>query len=69
MGLVTLVLTVCLISAPERCREENLQFQGHSSLTQCMFQSVIYIAKWSEEHPALRVKRWRCKLQDAGRLI
>jgi hypothetical protein len=69
MGLVTLVLTVCLVSAPEKCREETLQLQDPGSLTQCMFQSVIYIAKWSEQHPGLRVKKWRCKHPDVGQLI
>ncbi|WP_018237755.1 hypothetical protein [Ensifer sp. BR816] len=69
MGPITLVLTVCLVSAPDRCREETLQLQDIASLTQCMFQSVMYIAAWSQEHPALRVKKWRCKLPDFGRGI
>ncbi|MQW88855.1 hypothetical protein [Sinorhizobium saheli] len=69
MGPVTLVMTVCLASAPEKCREENLQLQDLVSLHQCMFQSVIYVAQWSEQHPALRVKRWRCMLPDVGRMI
>lgn len=27
MGPVTLVLTVCLLSAPEKCREERLELE------------------------------------------
>ncbi|WP_026621718.1 hypothetical protein [Ensifer sp. WSM1721] len=69
MELVTLILTVCLASAPDRCREETLPLQGPGSLTQCMFRSVMYIAEWSEQHPALRVKKWRCKRPDVGKLI
>jgi hypothetical protein len=29
----------------------------------------MYIAEWSEQHPALRVKKWRCKRPDVGKLI
>ncbi|MBP2233938.1 hypothetical protein J2Z31_000428 [Sinorhizobium kostiense] len=69
MGIVTLVLTVCLVSAPEKCREEIVQLQGAGSLTQCMHQSLFYVAEWSEHHPALRVKKWRCKPAEIDRLI
>ncbi|THK33613.1 hypothetical protein EHS39_35150 [Ensifer sp. MPMI2T] len=69
MELVTLVMTVCLVSAPERCREESLQLQELGSVTQCMFQSVAYIAQWSQQHPALLVKKWRCKPPDTDQLI
>lgn len=69
MGMVTLVLTVCLISAPEKCREETVQLREAGSLTQCMSQSIMYIAEWSEQHPALRVKKWRCKPEEIDRLI
>lgn len=69
MEVVTLVLTVCLLSAPERCREEVLRLENTASVTQCMYRSVMYIAEWSEQHPALRVKRWYCKLPDIGRSI
>jgi hypothetical protein len=69
MDPVTLVLTVCLATAPEKCREETLQFQDLKSLNQCMFQSAVYIAEWSEQHPALRVKKWRCRVADASRPV
>ncbi|WP_234836953.1 ester cyclase [Sinorhizobium meliloti] len=36
MGPVTLVLTVCLLSAPEKCREERLELEIQDSLTQCL---------------------------------
>ncbi|PST24142.1 hypothetical protein C7U60_09480 [Mesorhizobium plurifarium] len=69
MTLITLVMTVCLISSPEACREESLQLQESGSLTQCLFRSMTYIAQWSAEHPALRVKRWRCQPAEVGRMI
>ncbi|WP_083338304.1 hypothetical protein [Ensifer sp. LCM 4579] len=69
MEAVTLILTVCLLSAPERCREEALRLEDTASVTQCMFRSVMHIAAWSEQHPALRVKKWHCKLPDIDRAI
>jgi hypothetical protein len=69
MDLVTLVMTVCLVTAPERCREESMQLEAHGSLAQCMFQSPVHIASWSQQHPALRVKKWRCRLPDVDRVI
>jgi hypothetical protein len=67
MGPVTLVLTVCLISAPEKCREERLHLEIQETLMQCMFRSVMYVSHWSGQHPALSVKTWRCELSVANR--
>lgn len=61
-GVVTLVLTICLLSAPEKCREERFQLGDQVTLTQCMSRSVMYVAQWSEQHPAFRVTKWRCEL-------
>ncbi|RVH96777.1 hypothetical protein [Sinorhizobium meliloti] len=62
MGPVTLVLTVCLLSAPEKCREERLELEIQDSLTQCMFRSVMYVSNWSGQH-----RKWRCEVPVASR--
>lgn len=67
MEPVTLVLTVCLLSAPEKCREERLELEIQDSLTQCMFRSVMYVSNWSGQHPGLSVRKWRCELPVASR--
>jgi len=61
MELIDLVLTVCLMADPGKCRIEHLHFESRGSLTQCMFLAQPEIAKWSQEHPALRVVRWKCE--------
>ncbi|MGO4439225.1 hypothetical protein AB4048_15980 [Rhizobium sp. RAF56] len=61
MPLIELVLTICLANAPSSCREEYLQFEDTGNLIACMFQAPPEIAKWSEQHPNLRVVRWRCE--------
>lgn len=60
MNLVDLILTVCLTANPGQCRVEHLHFESHGSLMQCMFLAPTEIAKWSQEHPTLKVKRWKC---------
>jgi hypothetical protein len=61
MELIDLVLTVCLLSNPEQCRVEHLHFESRGSLAQCMFLAPPEIAKWSAEHPSLKVIRWKCE--------
>ncbi|TIP68929.1 MAG: hypothetical protein E5X63_46080, partial [Mesorhizobium sp.] len=51
------------------CREEHLYFESRGSLFQCMMLAPTEIAKWSQEHPKLRVKRWRCAFPNKDRTI
>ena len=61
MPLIELILTICLADNPSSCREERLQFEDNGSLMTCMLQAPPQIAKWSTEHPNLRVVKWRCE--------
>jgi len=67
MELIDLVLTVCLMADPAKCRTEHLYFENRGSLFQCMLLAPPEIAKWSERHPALRVVRWKCAYPENGR--
>jgi hypothetical protein len=58
--MVDLILTVCLTTNPNDCRTEHLYFESRGSLMQCMFLAPTEIAKWTEQHPKLKVKRWKC---------
>jgi hypothetical protein len=69
MNLVDLILTVCLTAHPGQCRLERLHFESHGSLMQCTLRAPTEIAKWSEEHPALKVKRWKCAFPSRERDI
>ena len=60
LNLVDLVLTVCVLAEPSRCRTEHLYFESRGSLFQCMILAPAEIAKWSEGHPALKIVRWKC---------
>jgi len=58
--MLVLIMTVCSLSAPDKCDEARLQFAADESLMQCMMQAQPYIAQWVGEHPDSQVKRWRC---------
>lgn len=61
MGFIEIVLTVCSLVHPDGCEEKHLQFidQG-GSLMQCMLKAPPYLAAWSNDHPGLRIAKWRC---------
>ncbi|RWN31536.1 hypothetical protein [Mesorhizobium sp.] len=69
MDMVDLILTVCLIANPGNCRDEHLYFESRGSLFQCMMLAPSEIAKWSQEHPTLKVKRWKCAAPSKDRAI
>ncbi|MER9068823.1 hypothetical protein NKH84_19985 [Mesorhizobium sp. M0902] len=67
MDMVDLILTVCLSANPGNCRDEHLYFESRGSLFQCMFLAPAEIAKWSQEHPSLKVVRWKCAVPSKER--
>jgi hypothetical protein len=69
MNMIDLILTVCLTAHPTNCRTEHLYFESHGSLVQCMLLAPPEIAKWTAEHPAFKVVRWRCAFPDSERSI
>ena len=69
MNLVDLILTVCESAHPTECRVERLHFENRGSLVQCMVLAPSEIAKWSQDHPALKVVRWQCAYPDNGRTL
>ncbi|MER8973942.1 MULTISPECIES: hypothetical protein [unclassified Mesorhizobium] len=69
MDMVDLILAVCLSANPGNCRDEHLYFESRGSLFQCMFLAPAEIAKWSQEHPSLKVVRWKCAVPSKERAI
>jgi hypothetical protein len=61
MELIDLVLTVCLLADLNECRIEHLHFECRGLVAQCMFLAPPEIARWSSDHPALKIVRWKCK--------
>jgi hypothetical protein len=59
--MIELVMSVCMISEPTRCKDVRLNFAEQSVTPhECMFNGQIEIAKWSETHPDWQVAKWGC---------
>lgn len=69
MDFVNLVLTVCMVAHPGKCRDEKLTFERRGDLMTCMFLAQSEIVKWTSDHPALTVKKWKCAFPDTGRTL
>ncbi len=58
--MIALVMTVCLLAAPENCHEERLLLDMPKMACDVLAQEII--AEWIGDHPAyLRRGGWRCE--------
>ncbi|MGQ0456539.1 MAG: hypothetical protein ACT4OU_05700 [Hyphomicrobium sp.] len=65
--MIELVVAVCMIDQPSRCKDVHLNFEADSVTTQqCMMFGQIEMAKWIGEHPNWIIQRWVC--QPAGQV-
>ncbi len=59
--MIEIVVAVCMIDEPERCKDVRLTYMAESvTAHQCMMLGQAEIAKWTEGHPNWRVTRWTC---------
>jgi hypothetical protein len=62
-GPLELIVTACLVSAPDNCAEHRLrQSLEGGDPGQCMYSSPPQIALWQTMNPKWTVKSWRCAL-------
>lgn len=66
MNVVDLILTVCMAANANNCHDEHLYFESRGSLMQCMILAPAEIVKWTETHPKLKIKSWKCSYPDKG---
>ena len=57
--MILLIVVACTTGQPERCAESRLPL-ADVGLIACMTSAEPTVAQWAEEHPSLRVARWRC---------
>jgi hypothetical protein len=60
--MIEIAAAVCMISAPERCREIQLTYDVENvSPISCMMYGQSELAQWTEVHPNWRVSRFSCR--------
>lgn len=58
--MIELLFVACLATAPEECRERSLLFTDITPM-QCLMGAQPELAKWSEAHPNMEIRNWRCQ--------
>ncbi|GLS32413.1 hypothetical protein SAMN04488498_11792 [Mesorhizobium albiziae] len=59
--MIELVIAACL--ATGECQESRMTYAASDvSLMTCMIAGQAEIARWQQQHPGWRIKRWRCDI-------
>ena len=59
--MIELIVAVCMIDAPERCKDVTLTFEAENvTMRQCMANGQIALAGWIGEHPNWTIQKWSC---------
>lgn len=59
--MIMIILSVCLVTAPQQCRDINIPTMVDSaSPYMCMTMGQIEASKWVQENPRWALKRMRC---------
>ena len=59
--MIELVVAVCMVDAPARCKDVYLNFEAESvTAQQCMSFGQMEMAKWIGDHPNWTIKKWHC---------
>ena len=62
MDPISLTLTVCLLTAPDRC--ETREAALFEIVTACLMAAQSEAARWIGDHPAYRLAAWRCGREE-----
>jgi hypothetical protein len=58
--LYSLVISVCMVSAPTDCRSyEQPVTELSANPSTAFIQAQSLVAQWLEKHPGVRLSRWR----------
>lgn len=56
-----ILLTVCLMGAPDNCREERISWSMDTRDSMaCLLHAQETIAQWQSAHLQWKVRNWRC---------
>lgn len=64
--MIELLVSVCLASGGG-CRDVSLLYDARDvSVMACVTMGQVEIARWQEDHPGYRVRRWSCGVAGEG---
>lgn len=60
--MIEIAAAVCLLAAPERCRDVTLTFDTETITPfTCMMYGQSELAQWTQAHPNWRIARFTCR--------
>jgi hypothetical protein len=59
MSIYTVMILACLQGAPTDCKTHERTIEASAVPTTAFKDAENYVARWTVEHPAWRVVRWR----------
>jgi|APFEC2959095171_1045051.scaffolds.fasta_scaffold28232_2 hypothetical protein len=61
--MLSIILSACLIANPSHCRDFKIPLDAEVGMDsmRCAMAAQPHFAKWNEEHPQWRIKRWKCQ--------
>ena len=51
--MIAIVISACLISNPNVCKDYRVPLAAHVDAKGCLFQAQPHLPKWAEQHPQL----------------
>ena len=67
--MIEILLSVCLISDPNDCKDVRLTDMGEVTPYMCMFKGQVAAARWIEGHPEWKLAKWKCgQMRDFAKL-
>lgn len=60
--IIEIVLSVCLIGEPSKCKDVNLSFVNDHYPTpfQCVHYGQYHASQWINEHPEYKITKFSC---------
>lgn len=62
--MIAIVISACLISNPNVCKDYRVPLAAHVDAKGCLFQAQPHLPRWAEQHPNWAIKSWRCAAAD-----
>ncbi len=63
--MITIIISACLISDPDVCRDHRMPLTGNFDPNQCAVSALPHFGRWASENPGWEIKRWRCSAGGA----
>jgi hypothetical protein len=58
--MTQLIITACLLAAPNTCQDIKVPIEASTSMASCLETAKVDAAKWQTDNPTYIVIGWKC---------